>query len=40
VRQLESLDLYERRALSRRRSAARAFDTAFFEAVALQQLAE
>jgi hypothetical protein len=40
VRQLERHDRYERRALSRRRSAARAFDTAFFEAAALQQLPE
>ena len=36
VRPLKSLDRYERRALSRRRSAARAFDTAFLEAMALQ----
>jgi hypothetical protein len=40
VRQLKSLDRYERRALSRRRSAARTFDTAFLEAVALQGLPE
>jgi hypothetical protein len=36
VRQLESFDRYERRALSRRKSAARAFDTAFMEAVRRQ----
>jgi hypothetical protein len=40
VRELKSLDRYERRALSRRRSAKRAFDTAFFEAAALQGLPE
>jgi hypothetical protein len=40
ARQLKSLDRYERRALSRRRSAARAFDTAFLEAVSLQDLPE
>jgi len=40
VRQLKSLDRYERRALSRRRSAARTFDTAFLEAVALQGFPE
>ena len=40
VRQLKSLDRYERRALSRRRSATRAFDAAFFEAVALQDFPE
>jgi hypothetical protein len=40
VLQLKSLDRYERRALSRRRSAARAFDTAFLEAVSLQDLPE
>jgi hypothetical protein len=40
VRQLKSLDRYERRALSRRRSAARAFDIAFLEAVSLQDLPE
>jgi hypothetical protein len=40
VRQLKSLDRYERRALSRRRSAARAFDMAFLEAVSLQDLPE
>jgi hypothetical protein len=40
VRQLKSLDRYERPALSRRRSATRAFDTAFFAAAALQGLAE
>jgi hypothetical protein len=40
VRQLKSLDRYERRALSRRRSAAKTFDTAFLEAVALQGLPE
>jgi hypothetical protein len=40
VRQLKSLDRYERRALSRRRSAARAFDTSFLEAVALQGFPE
>jgi hypothetical protein len=40
MRQLKSLDRYERRALSRRRSAARAFDTAFLEAVSLQDLPE
>jgi hypothetical protein len=40
VRQLKSLDRYERRALSRRRSAARAFDTTFLKAVALQDLPE
>jgi hypothetical protein len=36
MHQLESLDRYERRALSRRKSAARAFDTAFMEAVRMQ----
>jgi hypothetical protein len=40
MRQLKSLDRYERRALSRRRSATRAFDTAFFETAALQDLPE
>jgi hypothetical protein len=40
VRQLKRLDRYERRALSRRRAAARTFDTAFLEAVALQGLPE
>jgi hypothetical protein len=40
VRQLKSLDRYERRALSRRRSATRALDPAFFEAVAPQDLPE
>ena len=40
VRQLKSLDRYERRALSRRRAAARTFDRAFLEAVALQGLPE
>jgi hypothetical protein len=40
VCQLKSLDRYERRALSRRRSAARAFDTAFFEAAALRGFPE
>jgi hypothetical protein len=37
VRQLKSLDRYERRALSRRRSAARALDTAFLKAVTLRE---
>jgi hypothetical protein len=36
MRQLGSFDRYERRALSRRKSAARAFDTAFLEAVRMQ----
>jgi hypothetical protein len=36
LRQFKSFDRYERRALSRRRSAARAFDTAFLEAVRRQ----
>jgi hypothetical protein len=40
MRQLKSLDRYEHRALSRRRSATRAFDAAFFEAAAPQGLAE
>jgi hypothetical protein len=36
MRQYKSFDRYERRALSRRKSAARAFDTAFMEAVRKQ----
>jgi hypothetical protein len=40
VRQLKTLDRYERRALSRRRSATRALDPAFFEAVVPQDLPE
>jgi hypothetical protein len=36
MRELKTLDRYERRALSRRKSAARAFDGAFMEAVRRQ----
>jgi len=40
VRQLKSLDRYERRALSRRRSATRAFGATFLEAIAPQDFQE